>query len=313
MLAKVASRFGTQIDLALRALDVLESRTEDPDIVMALFTIDHLITQTRGDVDALRVLGERPVRQLGRGPALAYALCREATQEITDFRRVFIGDQADVQVNDYARSGVVRILAVLLSNATTFSERTSRVVMSSAVTPHGLTIEVVDEGLGLPDEELSAANSLLADPQSASQEQRLAEGRIGLVVAAKLAASLSLAITLHSNPGKGTTARVRIPHSLLLPSDPGPVQHSVVPPSMAPSPAGTGRAPARPAAASAEEAGRPAPNGAAGLAPLPKRSRARRDATAAGVAAPDPSRMQALRTSGPSPDANAGGRGDPSP
>jgi hypothetical protein len=324
MLAKIAWRLGNQIDRALEALDSLENRTEDPDIATSLFMIDHLITQTRGDVDALLVLGGRPVRQLGRDPALAYGVCREALQEITEFRRVYIPveRQAVVQVNAYARSAVVRILAILLSNATTFSDPGSSVTVTSTLTPEGLTIEIVDEGLGFPADELAAANDLLARSEPAQHERRLDEGRNGLVVVAKLAASFELAITLHANAGKGTTARVNIPHGLLLhPGGPGAVQHTVLAPATPrPNASTTPASPPRPVATADAPRGPAADPG--NLPPLPQRTRSPHGAAPAGggphepsptVGSPDPGRMQAFRSSTAPPETGGSGTHQSSP
>ncbi|WUH90283.1 ATP-binding protein [Streptomyces sp. NBC_00433] len=211
--AGIATRLRSRSDRVLVELDRLERSTEDPDSLQSLLRVDHKVVQIRRDVEAVQVLASGQLRQSG-DPSDVFGILRQATAEIEDYGRVRIGTVAPVQVSAYARSALIHILAALLENATRFSR--VDVHLASALEASGLVITVVDEGLHMPAEDLRVLNDLLADPDPVMVRTRLAEGRIGLLVTAKLARQYRLKITLQPAAGQGTQAVVVVPPKLLL-------------------------------------------------------------------------------------------------
>ncbi|WP_225850122.1 ATP-binding protein [Streptomyces sp. HPF1205] len=239
--AGIAKRLRSRADRVLVELDGLERSTEDPDSLQALLRVDHKVVQIRRDVEAVTVLAGGQLRQSG-GPADLFSILRQATAEIEDYGRVHFGDVAPVQVTAYARTALIHVLAALLENATRFSR--DEVRLSSTLGASGLAVTVEDKGLHMPADDLRMLNALLADADPAIVRARLVEGRIGLLLAAKLAHQYRLEITLQPAEDRGTKALVIVPASLLLhPSEqpaPAPVPAlsaptaAVVPPRPAP-------------------------------------------------------------------------------
>jgi hypothetical protein len=114
----------------------------------------------------------------------------------------------------YVRSALIHILAALLENAARFSRK--QVQLASRLGPSGLTITVEDQGIHMPAEDLRHANAMIADPRPAEVRARLKEGRIGMLLIAKLARQYGLGVVLEPNSPRGTRAVVTVPAKLLV-------------------------------------------------------------------------------------------------
>ncbi|WNI19960.1 sensor histidine kinase [Actinacidiphila sp. ITFR-21] len=254
--AGVGNRLRSAADRVLAGLDELERSTEDPDALQAQLRIDHLVVLMRRMAEDVQVLSGGQLRSSGK-PADLSTVLRQATAEIEEYGRVRIGAAAPVQVVAYARTPLIHLLAALLDNATRFSRDT--VDLAGTLDASGLVITVVDAGLHMPAEDLRLLNALLADPDPVLERARLVEGRIGLLVVARLARQHRLGITLQPGAERGTRAVVTVPPKLLL--------HPVKPPAGAPLPV---RAVSEPPAATAAAASvpvspHPGPGGPGGL------------------------------------------------
>jgi signal transduction histidine kinase len=211
--AEIAQRLHGRANRVLRELDELESRTEDPDATLAMLGVDHKVTQIRRDVEAVQVLSGGQLRQAG-GETELWTILRQATAEIEDFGRVRITQAAPTRVVPYVRSALIHILAALLENAARFSRK--QVQLASRLGPSGLTITVEDQGIHMPAEDLRHANAMIADPRPADVRARLKEGRIGILLIAKLARQHGLSVVLEPNTPRGTRAVVTVPAKLLV-------------------------------------------------------------------------------------------------
>jgi hypothetical protein len=112
------------------------------------------------------------------------------------------------------------MLAELLENATTFSPKTTQVIVSGhPVRGGGLTITITDAGMGVPEDHLAELNWQLANPAPAG----LAVTRqMGLFAVAHLAARHHITVVLGLPPDGGTTAEVYLPAALISPDVPEP-------------------------------------------------------------------------------------------
>ncbi|WP_177246706.1 ATP-binding protein [Actinacidiphila alni] len=268
--ASFARRLHSAANRMMVELQGLENITENPAGLRMVLATDHRANLIRRDADSILVLagGELPQHS---GPGALGTVLRQANSETEHFSRVDIVAIAGVEVVPYLRPSLIHIIAALLENGTRFSG--DNVEVGGTVTSAGLVISVVDRGLGMPPDDLLANNALLADPDPVVVRDRLTEGRIGLVVCAKLAARFGLSIVLFPCGERGTRAEVTVPAKLLLqPADEPPAmpaaQHTGLDAGgIRPVPRPTGPAPRPPVPAEVSPA--PPPGG-----PLPEHRRA---------------------------------------
>ncbi|MFG2245816.1 sensor histidine kinase [Spirillospora sp. NPDC048823] len=214
VLVYVGHRVHALVSRMLEHLKSTEREQEDPDLLDDLYRIDHLATQLRRAAEKLAVLGGHAARR-AKSPMPISTVLRQAMAEVEDFTRVRLTLPDDeVEIPGYVGPDVIHVLAELVENATKFSDPTTTVLLSTARTPAGLSIEVRDQGLPLTAEKLKDLRRILAVPHRISPREQVRQGQIGLLVAARLAARHGLGIELHSD-ASGTRAVVVLPRSLL--------------------------------------------------------------------------------------------------
>jgi signal transduction histidine kinase len=215
----IARRLHALVSRALAALEAVEKDTEDPDLLHALFGIDHLVTQTRRAVESLGVLGGASPRRVAQPLPLAVVL-RQAVAEIEDYARVRVPqpgqDASALALPGYAGPEVIHLLAELVENGTKFSPPDKHVLVRAETVPAGLVVEIEDRGLPMSPEKLAQMNSLLAAPEDVDLRGQLQQGHIGLLVVARLAQRHGIRAELRPNILGGTQALVVVPHSLLV-------------------------------------------------------------------------------------------------
>jgi signal transduction histidine kinase len=214
LFVNLARRNQTLLDRQLTLIAELEQRERDPEALGELFQLDHLATRIRRNAESLLVLsGENSPRRWGRPVALG-ELVRAAAAEVEDYARV------DVLVNDHlevvgrAVADLAHLLAELLENATTFSPPDCDVKVRSHLAPGDWSTYVVsieDTGVGMPPEDMHAANRVLADPP----EVDLRGAKLGFHVVGRLAKRYGLEVHLAPTPGGGVTALVTVPDGLV--------------------------------------------------------------------------------------------------
>ncbi|MCM2576348.1 sensor histidine kinase [Streptomyces meridianus] len=211
----IAQRLHALVTRAIAAIVALEKDVEDPVLLNGLFGIDHLITQTRRQVESLAVLGGAVPRRIGK-PVLLATVLRQSVAEIEDFARVrvFVPQEATA-IPGYAAPEVIHLLAELVENATRFSDPNTQVLMRAAQVPAGLVIEVEDRGLPMSPGTRAQMNRLLAAPDEVDLREQLRDGRIGLLVTARIAQRHNIRVELRENLLGGTQALVVIPRPLL--------------------------------------------------------------------------------------------------
>ncbi|MCL2463516.1 MAG: ATP-binding protein, partial [Micrococcales bacterium] len=131
-------------------------------------------------------------------------------------------------------------------NATAFSEPDTPVVVSTDVVGSFVEVRIVDQGLGMSDDELVAANAKIA---STSANDTLGAQRLGLFVVGHLARRLGAEVTLRRNTAgpAGTISSVRFPVTAFQSTEAAPldVHGDTRRDAPAPETVGAGRAPVR--------------------------------------------------------------------
>ena len=205
------------VERQLALIDRLEQDEQDPDQLASLFELDHLATRMRRNSESLLVLsGTGLSRQLAR-PVPASDVVGAAVSEVEQYVRVEVASAPDVAVQGRAVSDLVHVIAELLDNATFFSEPEKKVLVRMTINrKHELTIQITDQGVGMSEDEIAAANARLADPPDLDVS---VTRRMGLYVVARLAKRHNIKVRLRDNEDieGGLIARIEVPADLIQP------------------------------------------------------------------------------------------------
>jgi signal transduction histidine kinase len=228
------SMFHRQLDI----INDLEERERDPDALAELFRLDHLATRVRRNAESLLVLsGEQPAR-VWSAPVPLRDVVRAGIAETEDLDRVAFTVDERPRVIGSAVADVTHMIAELTENAVRFSPPTTTVNIKSRVyhrAPGAHLVIIEDIGVGMPYEELGAANRMLAGPQEVDVS---VSRRLGFHVVSRLASRHGIEVSLTPTPGCGLTAVIVLPAALFADptapaAAPAPAlagtQHDVVP------------------------------------------------------------------------------------
>ena len=203
------------LERLLRLIDSLELSEEDPGRLASLFQIDHLVTRMRRNSDSALVLAGHETSGDWTEPVTLVDVLRAAVSEIEQYNRVVLDVQLGDALNGGAVADVVHLLAELLENATTYSAKTTQVIVSGHLARDGgLLVKIADAGMGVPEDRLRQLNSQLAHPPAADGA---ITRHMGLFAVAHLAARHGITVTLALPPDGGTTAEVHLPAGLIAP------------------------------------------------------------------------------------------------
>jgi signal transduction histidine kinase len=205
---------GRQLDF----ITELESHETDADTLADLFRLDHLATRMRRNAESLLVLaGFDPPRKWA-APVRLSDVIRAALGEVEDYHRVSVRDVEPATILGSAAADLAHLLAELVENALVFSPPDQNVDVrgrhhrDEPLGAGAYTLALIDAGLGMPDEDLRAANRRLAGTESFT----IAPSKyLGHYVAGNLAARHGIRVQLTHSPGDGVTAIITLPGSLL--------------------------------------------------------------------------------------------------
>ncbi|SDP88228.1 Signal transduction histidine kinase [Actinopolyspora xinjiangensis] len=215
----VSRRSQSLLERQLRLFEQLEHDEDDPDQLATLFRLDHLATRMRRNNENLMVLSGSDMARRFTQPVQLSDVLRAAISEIEHYPRVVVQSPPSARLVGYAGSDLVRLMAELLDNAANFSSpETSVTVSSHQSEDSSLTIDVLDEGIGMGEQELAEANERLA---SFDEYDLSTSRRMGLLVIARLAGRHGITVRLHGGDDvDGIRATVRIPPDLVVPEGP---------------------------------------------------------------------------------------------
>ncbi|MFE7980199.1 sensor histidine kinase [Streptomyces shenzhenensis] len=224
----LARRLQSLVHRAINMLDQLENEVEDPELLKGLFHVDHLATRIRRHAENVAVLGGSVSRRQWTRPVTLTEVLRSSIAEVEHYSRVKLVPPIEGTLRGHAVADVIHLLAELVENATMFSEPHTQVLLRAQRVTAGLAVEVEDRGLGMPLQEQTRINTLLAEPDRIDLSKLLADGRIGLYVVSALARRHGIAVRLQSNIYGGVQAILVVPRGLI--GDEGVEAPAEVPP-----------------------------------------------------------------------------------
>jgi signal transduction histidine kinase len=215
LLVNLARRNQSLLNRQLEVITDLELQERQPEVLEELFRLDHLATRIRRNAESLLVLsGDEPARRWGN-PVPLGDVVRAAAAEVEDYRRVEVLVNEHIEVEGRAVADLAHLLAELIENATTFSPPSTDVRVRSHLSAGDATTSVIsieDSGIGLPEDDLRAANALLAEAPEVDLGRST---MLGFHVVARLSQRYGLTVRLAATPGGGVTAMVTLPADLV--------------------------------------------------------------------------------------------------
>jgi signal transduction histidine kinase len=222
------------VERQLKQLERLEQKADDPEQLSNLFRIDHLATRMRRNNENLMVLSGAPLTRRFTEPVALTDVLRAAVSEVEHYQRALVRSAPGVRIVGYAAGDLIRSVAELIENATTFSPPDSQVVIESRLADDGaVLVDILDEGVGMSDTDLREANERVAAGGGVDVP---VSRQMGLFVVGRLTARHGVRVTLSRREGPGLSAAVLIPASLVAAPHAGPSSPAVdgVPAAAAP-------------------------------------------------------------------------------
>ncbi|MCX4098137.1 nitrate- and nitrite sensing domain-containing protein [Nocardia sp. alder85J] len=211
-LANLGRRNQNLVRRQLGLISQFEQEELDPKALANMFELDHLATRMRRNAESLLVLvGEASPRRWTEAIPLTDVI-RAALSEVEDYRRVILRRVDDVPVAGSAVSELAHMVAELIENGLAFSPPDLEVEIYGRRLGKQYMLAVVDHGVGMPPEQLAAANSRLRG----ETDFLLAPTRyLGHYVVGRLAARLKVEVELTVSPVSGVVARMLLPAEIL--------------------------------------------------------------------------------------------------
>ncbi|MFC6094112.1 nitrate- and nitrite sensing domain-containing protein [Saccharothrix lopnurensis] len=203
------------VERQLKLMEELERQEENPEQLANLFKLDNLATRMRRNNENLMVLSGSDVARRFTRPVPLGDVLRAAASEIEQYQRVVVQTTPSVEVVGYAAGDLVRLVAELLDNATTFSPPRTQVVVGGRARPGGgVLVDVVDQGVGMAEEDLAQANRRIALAAAEDSGELTVSRQLGLYVIGRLAGRHGVEVVLREQ-GDGLRAVVALPTELV--------------------------------------------------------------------------------------------------
>jgi signal transduction histidine kinase len=212
MFVNLSRRSQSLIERQLGIIETLEQSEQDSDRLSSLFRLDHLATRMRRNSENLLVLAGHEAPRKWTKPVPLVDVLRAAVSEIEQYERITMNVQAGLVIAGRAASDVVHLAAELAENATTFSREDTQVrITGQLLTSGGVLVEITDEGLGIPEQELAHANWRLDNPPVIDVA---VSRRMGLFVVGRLAARHGIKVRLRRANSGGLSALIWVPETV---------------------------------------------------------------------------------------------------
>ncbi|MGH3252812.1 MAG: sensor histidine kinase, partial [Trebonia sp.] len=212
MFVNLSRRSQTLIERQLGIIESLEQTEQESSRLSSLFRLDHLATRMRRNSENLLVLAGHEAPRKWTQPVALVDVLRAALSEIEQYERITLNVQSGLVIAGRAASDVVHLVAELVENATTFSRKDTRVfVAGQLLASGGVLIEITDEGLGIPEQELAYANWRLDNPPVIDVA---VSRRMGLFVVGRLAARHGIKVRLRRADSGGLSALIWVPETV---------------------------------------------------------------------------------------------------
>ncbi|TDC95783.1 sensor histidine kinase [Saccharopolyspora aridisoli] len=227
----VSRRSQALLERQLRLFEELEQDEEDPDQLSRLFQLDNLATRMRRNNENLMVLSGSDLARRFTQPTELADVLRSAVSEIEQYPRIAVQPTPSVKLRGNTASDLVRLVAELMDNGANFSAPDTVVTVSSYQSGDGtVVLDVLDNGIGMGDDDLVSANQQLA---RVAEDDISTSRRMGLFVAGRLAARHGISVELHGGPDvEGVRATVLVPAEHVVSAQPS--GQSQMPPAAPP-------------------------------------------------------------------------------
>jgi hypothetical protein len=189
----------------------LERREQDPDVLSELFRLDHAATRIRRNAESMLVLAGASQTRTWSQPVPCIDVVRAALSEIEEYTRVDLHHVEDGAINGTAVADVVHLIAELVENATHFSPPSTQVTVIGQQVREGYRIRVIDQGVGMTRREVDDANRRIQNADNSWSDAKL----LGLYVVGRLARRRAIEVALEPSAGRGITATILLPTSVL--------------------------------------------------------------------------------------------------
>ena len=198
-------------------LDEMERTHHDPELLDGLLKADHAAAQQARLAQTLAVLcGARAGRHWPE-PVSLEDVVRGAQSRILPFQRVVVRSRLETAVIGAAAEALIHAVAELLDNATRYSPPSTQVFVTLMPVHNGAVIEIDDGGVGMPEQSIAKAASVLAGGTTL-EVSRLGEvPQLGLAAVGRLAEQYGFRVTLGTAPSPygGVRVVVLLPNTLL--------------------------------------------------------------------------------------------------
>ena len=185
MFVTLSRRNTTLINQQLNLIETLEKDEEDPKRLESLFRLDHLASRMRRTADSLLILADAPTRSAGWESLTVTEATQAATAGCAGLpARARRARPSTAGSSEAAAGDLIHLLTELVDNALSYSSPSTNVTLSTAPAPGGLTIDVSDSGLGIPEESLRQINETLESGADVTPDTAR---RMGLFVVSRLA------------------------------------------------------------------------------------------------------------------------------
>ena len=212
MFVNLSRRSQTLIERQLGIIESLEQTEQDSGRLSSLFRLDHLATRMRRNSENLLVLAGHEAPRKWTQPVVLVDVLRAAVSEIEQYERITLNVQSGLVIAGRAASDVVHLVAELVENAATYSRKDTQVnVAGQLLVSGGVLIEITDEGLGIPEQELAYANWRLDNPPVIDVA---VSRRMGLFVVGRLAARHGIKVRLRRAQSGGLSALIWVPDTV---------------------------------------------------------------------------------------------------
>jgi hypothetical protein len=217
MFVNLSRRSQSLIERLVRMIDSLEQDEDDPGRLSSLFAMDHLVTRMRRNSESLLLLAGRETARKRSEPVPLSDVARAAISEIEQYNRVTVEIPRGVWVVGPAVSDVVHLLAEIIENATIFSPKDTPVQLTAQeVNSGGVVVEVIDSGVGIPDDVLAGINERLDNPPVVDVS---VSRHMGLFAVSRLSEGHGIRIRLRARSPQGIIAMVWLPDTIIEEGD----------------------------------------------------------------------------------------------
>lgn len=211
-------RTQTLLQRQLQVIERLEQGNRSPADMHLFFQLDHLVTRMRRNNENVLVLAGTELVRATKNPVTIADVFRAAMSEVDKYQKIRVLGTPSIRVSNTAAGDLIRIIAELLDNATSFSAPAKEVTINAELGRHnGLSIGVFDNGIGMSDEDIRKANEQL---KKLGSEEIARSRRVGLFVVGRLAGRNGFKVELFGGDDvEGVSALISVPSSVLLEED----------------------------------------------------------------------------------------------